>query len=275
MGISRREFLRGAAVAGFASMSGRSASASPPPVLEHHRVWVRHPDLHGLRIVHLSDLHVHDTASTLHLERGVRLANSVRPDLTVITGDLVTWGTGYFDAAAETLARLRAPLRVVTLGNHDHYADADRLVAALRARELTVLRNESLVHPRRGARLRVVGVDDLRTGHADAARATADLGSGDSFRLGLGHVPDTVLQLPAESVDLFLAGHTHGGQIAIPGLTPLVVRLSGAGYVRGFYDTPAGRLYVNRGWGTVGLPIRIGAPAEIAVFHLVWRPGAG
>ena len=274
MELERRRFLGSLVAGGAGLLVAAPAAASIPGQIEHHRLAVDHPDLHGRRLVHLTDLHLSDEQSERRIRQALRIVNRLRPDLVLLTGDYVNWGTTHIEPLAELLSYLRAP-RVAILGNHDHYAGGDLMTAALEARGTRVLRNASAVLPIGAARLRLIGIDDRRTGHEDVAAAVAGVGDDEELCLALVHNPAAADDLPPGLAHLILAGHTHGGQIDIRGLTRWVVRMVGSGYVRGFYDTPGGRLYVNRGWGTVGMPMRVGAAAEIAVFHLDYTPGRG
>jgi hypothetical protein len=245
----------------------RPASAAISEQIDHHRLRVRSPNLDGARIAHLTDLHCDSDSSIARIRRGVGITNSLDADVVLLTGDFVTYGKDYIATLATLLSGLRAPTCAV-LGNHDHYADGDVVTKALRDVGITVLNNASDTVRIRGARLQIVGIDDVNTGHHDVGAALASATGPRDARVILGHNPRVADLVPPACADLILSGHTHGGQIAIPGVTPWIVRAAGSNYVRGFYNTPAGMLYVNRGWGTVGLPIRIGAPAEIALFHL-------
>ncbi|MFH1807459.1 MAG: metallophosphoesterase [Pseudomonadota bacterium] len=268
MTLSRRQFLAAAGTASAGVLLATPAVAGIPSRIEHHGLSVRHPDLHGLCLAHLTDLHLDSDLAYQRLPQAVRLVNSRRPDLVLLTGDYVSWGEDHIEPFTEIAAGFHCPV-VAVLGNHDHYAGAERMTAALSSRGVRVLSNTSHVVEIGGAHLRIVGIDDLRTQHADVAAALAGLEARDDLRIVLTHVPTVADLLPASTADLILAGHTHGGQIAIQGLTEWIVRAVGSPYARGFYSLPAGRLYVNRGWGTVGLPLRVGAPAEIAFFHCV------
>ena len=204
------------------------------------------------------------------LGEGLALVRSARPDLIVVTGDLVDVDAAF---AAPVAARLAAlPSRdgiTAILGNHDYYAGADAVAAALRAAGITVLVNE-------GRRIRaadaggfaLLGVDDLfamRRGRAGPllGQALATVPS-ELPRILLSHQPVTVDDWAGE-VALQLSGHTHGGQIN-PGFSPAALMMK---YVAGAYAVGGTTLYVNRGFGTVGAPVRVGAPPEVTRIVLV------
>jgi predicted MPP superfamily phosphohydrolase len=163
----------------------------------------------------------------------------------------------------QVLGGLAAPTFAV-LGNHDHWVDPRGAREALLDLGYEVIDNAWTTVRLRGAPLAVVGVGDLLTGNADVARATRGLPSRGT-PLVLAHGPSTAEPLAS----LCLSGHTHGGQVALPILTPLVVRfLAGERYVRGAYQVGDVRLYVNRGIGMSGLRMRVNCPAEVTLATL-------
>jgi predicted MPP superfamily phosphohydrolase len=249
-------------------------------------------DLDGLRVVQVSDLHAGPFFRAASVRRVVRLANACHPDLVVLTGDFVNYRSmRFFRASAPELARLKAPLgSYACLGNHDHWEDAAGVRAALRNSGVRVLVNENV---RVGKGLYLAGVDDLMSGKPDLGRATRGIPKAAAVVL-LSHNP-TALPLVSGRPWLVLAGHTHGGQIALPFLGPrgtmrlpgirwlaywnesLGVRLRGGRtaavatykYPAGWYQTGRARLYVSRGIGVnQGMPIRLNCPPEIACFTL-------
>lgn len=236
--------------------------------------------LHGLRIVHLSDLHVDAYTTRRWLERVVRTVNALEPDLVVFTGDLVTHEPGYIGPCVEGLEGLRARLGVfAVLGNHDHWAGSQRLVTELRRLGVRVLCN---AHARLGASagddgtLWLVGVDDP---HLKRARLDLALeGVGDGPRVLLSHSPD-IIEEAAGRVDVILMGHTHGGQVCFPWVGPLfgaTRRPSSRAFLAGMRRAGSTTCYTNRGLGTVLLPIRFNCRPEVAVLTLApatGRPG--
>jgi predicted MPP superfamily phosphohydrolase len=203
------------------------------------------------------------------VRRWVDRLNALKPDLVAVTGDLITSGDAFIDEVADALAGLRARDGVFAcMGNHDYFGDAPRLVEALSAGGLAVLRNAGCVIERAGARLFVAGVDDTWTGQADVARAVADR-PPDAHTILLAHDPNLFPEAARLGVTLTLSGHTHGGQLAIPGLSRrfnlarIMTRFSS-----GLYRAGSSLLYVNRGSGTTGPPIRLGTRPEIALITL-------
>ncbi len=229
-------------------------------------------ELDGLRIAHLSDLHIGTLTPRAWGLRWARAANAAKPDLTVVTGDLVTSGNAHDDAIADVLAALQAPLGVFTsMGDHDYFGDEEHLVAALRAKGVSILRNEGVAIEKGGARLWLAAIDDTWTRRDDLALALALRPEGLATVL-LAHDPDRFDQAADAGVELVLSGHTHGGQVAMPFMARALnfakLRYK---YTLGFYERGRSRLYVHPGLGTTGPPFRLGAAPEVTV--LVLRAG--
>ncbi|HZU07903.1 MAG TPA: metallophosphoesterase [Chloroflexota bacterium] len=241
----------------------------------HRRVPVRGlpPALAGLRVLHLSDLHI----GALHCGSAhVRAAASVPADLVAVTGDLVQ-GTRAIPYCADLLGALQAPLGVyVVLGNHDYSypgcaVDTEALVAALRARGIRVLRNTAAPVQRGGATLWLAGVDDPHRRRHDVAAALASVPDAACVVL-LAHSPDVLRDVPPGRVALALVGHTHGGQVRLPGLPALVtntrLRLAephGLQWVCGTL------VHLHAGLGNI-IPLRFGIRPEAVVLELQPAP---
>lgn len=271
--ISRRYFLAACATAlAAAAVPAAEARATDRVSQSRYDVRVRGlpAALDGVRIAQVSDLHlyagVHAAAS-----HAVALLDQVRPDLIVLTGD--QWdrvaGAHAFPA---WLRELPAGAPVIgVLGNHEFSAGfsaahAERIHHAGGAQLLV---NEGTTVALRGERLHVVGLDDYRFGRADAARALRDAPAGVP-QLWLQHEPEQMDVTPWPSdarAALVLGGHTHGGQVRLPGAPAITPRGSGR-YLAGWYDSPVGRYYVSRGVGTSSLRVRMWCPAEVPIFTL-------
>ena len=244
----------------------------PPPRLVEHEVLV--PDLdprhHGLRIAHLSDIHVGALTPREHVRAAVELANAARPDVIVMTGDYVCWRRHEVFDLEEQIAGLSAPRVVATLGNHDYFTWGRGVAEALHRNGYDVLRNQHTVVDVGGAPLTLVGIDDPITRHHDADTAFAGVAERGT-RVVLCHGPEQAPRLAERGADLVLSGHTHGGQINLPGITHRIARRMGLRYLRGFYDVgERTRLYVTPGVGFSGVTWRTGdgTSAEVAVFTL-------
>lgn len=229
--------------------------------------------LDGLRIVHLSDLHLGPTAHRDALREAFDRANALDPDLICVTGDLVDSPVADLDHWLPELNRLRARHGVfAVLGNHDRHAGADRVAAALRtATHWRLLRDEIATVEIDGERLHLVGLED-RPGPETAVMLPsllADVPTGDA-RLVLVHQPSAFTTAAELRVPLTLAGHTHGGQIAVPGLPFLnPARVMMTRFDAGTFASGRSLLHVNRGLGTSGQRVRIGAPREITLVTLL------
>ena len=226
-----------------------------------------HPDFNGYKILQLTDLHIGSYDGKARGLRWAELANAQQPDLIVVTGDLVTSGTEFYADAADVLGALRAPDGViVSMGNHDQW-DNPQLVQELRSRNLIVLLNAWRALRRGAGQLIVAGLDD-RFSKKDDLTKTLE-GRPALPTVLLSHYPDFFEAAAERGVDLVLSGHTHGGQIGLPGLAHRINFSSLMGHRgRGFFHHGKAQLYVNAGLGTTGPPIRLGIPPEIAVFAL-------
>lgn len=229
------------------------------------------PAFESYRLVQLSDLHI---GSFDGLARGlewVQRCNALAPDAIVVTGDLVTTGVAFYEDAARVLGALKARDGVwVILGNHDQ-ADATDFQRRIEAYGPQVLRNRWVTLERAGARLILAGLDDPSGGHADLERTLADRPQGSPTVL-LAHYPSWFDRAAPHGVELTLSGHTHGGQIGVPGITRYVNVAAFRGrYVHGLYRQGDSQLYVSAGLGTTGPPLRLGIYPEISVLEL--RPG--
>lgn len=214
-----------------------------------------------VRVLHLSDLH----GSTPGPREAAVLATIERekPDLVVLTGD--TCDTGRFGPYATFLSALHAPLGVFAVeGNWEHWRPSEDEVATYRSAGITLLVNES-----RKLRddLWIVGFDDQTGGRPDAAKALRDVPPGVTT-LALMHSP-AFFDSVAGRVTFALAGHTHGGQVCVPGLGPLWLPQGCGRYVAGAYEDRGSSLYVSRGLGTSMVPVRFFARPELAQVTLV------
>lgn len=223
----------------------------------------------GVRLAFLTDLHLGPYMGRKQLTEWVEATSALEPDLVVLGGDLVDqMYSGDLSEVVELLSQLTAPLGVhAVLGNHDRtkYRNLAPLEAALEAAGVVLLRNE-------GTLLRedlyLAGIDDWRTGHPDAERALRDApATGRAARLFVSHNPDAIPHLP-EGIDLLLAGHTHGGQIRLPLIGPLVTSSEyGRRFAEGWVDAPM-PAFVSRGLGVSMLPIRLFCPPELVLLEL-------
>jgi predicted MPP superfamily phosphohydrolase len=226
------------------------------------------PELDGYRIGQISDVHCGPQVSEERVSSWVARLNALDLDLVAITGDLITHGSSHVEAVARALGGLRAKDGAFAcMGNHDYFTDGEHLIRELERRGLTVLRNRGVVVERGAARLYVAGVDDTWTSRDDVARALAARPEGIPTVL-LAHDPNLFPQARDRAVELTLSGHTHGGQLGVPGVRHLSLARLITRWTAGLYRQGRSWLYVNRGVGTTGPPVRLGAPAELALITL-------
>lgn len=221
---------------------------------------------HAFTILHLSDLHADASADAL--ESVLRLIADIRYDVCVMTGDYRGPTYGPCEPALRQMARLRECVRgdaYAVLGNHDSLA----LAAGMEGLGFRLLLNESEPLDRGGERIFLAGIDDahyFRTG--DIARAISNIPAG-AFSILLSHTPEVFRQAVEGGFKLLLSGHTHGGQICLPGSIPITLdsplpRRMGSGAWR--YDGMSG--YTSRGAGTSIVPVRFNCPPEITLHEL-------
>lgn len=225
--------------------------------------------LDGYRIAQLSDLHMGGHTPPERVRRWVDRVNALEADLVTVTGDLITSGDDYLDHVGRELGRLRGRDGVAAcMGNHDYFGDHERLIARLAGEGVDVLRNRGRVVARGEARYWLAGVDDTWSRLEDVGKAMAGRPDG-LTSIVLAHDPKLFDECADHGATLVLSGHTHGGQVAVPffGRTLSLARIAYR-YTAGLYRRGGSHLYVNRGAGTTGPPIRIGAPSEIALLTL-------
>lgn len=252
--ISRRRFLGTALLASPALIATEAVAVEPDWLrVRTHRLTdgvVRH------RFVHFTD--VHFKGDTDYLAHVVQRINELRPDFACFTGDLIERAE-FLDPALALLREIKVPLYGIP-GNHDHWSGADlRPVADTLARTGGAwLPNQQMMI--RGGAINLIGLDRLPGRFATAPNC---------FNLLLVHYPGWANRLGGRRVDLALAGHTHGGQVRVPFVGPLVTPFDTDGYDLGWFDTPAGRLYVNPGIGTLGeFDVRFNCRPELTVFEI-------
>jgi len=228
--------------------------------------------LDGLRIVQISDIHIGSTLDGVFARRLVDRVNALEPDLIAITGDLVDGPVGELVDDVKPFGGLQAPHGVFFVtGNHDYYSGDEAWVEQVRLLGIRVLRNERVTIEQDGGRFELAGVDDHRGGGFDSSEDfEAALAGWDRTTplVLLAHDPASFKRAEIEGVTLQLSGHTHGGQI-----WPFrwLVRLS-TPFVAGLYRRAGSWIYVSRGTGHWGPPMRLFAPAEITEHTL--RPFA-
>ena len=277
--ISRRRFLAkatyayagtGLTLAGYGIWSGNRL----PEITNRTLTF---PDLprqfDGLRVLHVSDVHAGINMERDKMQEVVAMANALRPDLVLQTGDMIDISPSYIPAYTDAFRNLAAPLGVVTcLGNHDHYTGAGRVIRGVRDAGQILVRGEAHLVERDGAVLALLGIDDPNNWVLDDPQTAAvdrvlRAAPPEAFRVLLAHRPGAFDTAQYRDIPLTLAGHIHGGQIAAPivgwSAGQLITK-----YVAGHFRRGRSQLYVSRGIGVVGVPIRLFVPPEMAVLEL-------
>lgn len=252
------------------TQAARVALTEPHMIsVEHQPIFMRRLPrvFEGFRIVQLSDVHHGPFSSTNQIERAVQIANSLKPDIVALTGDYISRERQFAAPCAEMLGKLRARHGVfAVLGNHDHWTDASLITDLFRAEGISVFVNQGMRFEKEGEGFWLAGVDDTMVGLEDLPLALAG-SQTEETKILLAHNPIILRRAARAGVDLVLSGHTHGGQVAIR------QERSDSGRPRRRLLKGLGRqgntqIYVNRGLGTVVLPIRYGCPPEVSLLEL-------
>jgi len=235
----------------------------------------------GFRIAQLSDIHISPFTTADYVHRCVRITNELKPDLIALTGDYIAWDTEQQGEVVRTLAGLRAPFGVFgCLGNHEEESGTEESITRLfTAQGIQILRQARVPIVLGGETLNLIGIDDpngqteteCRRDLHRKLRQIKELMMPETVNILLSHgdFPNMFDQVAELGIYLMLAGHTHGGQISLDfvhrglNLSHLIYD-----YNSGWYEKNGAQLYVNRGIGTTGFPIRLGARPEITVFEL-------
>ncbi|WP_110515083.1 metallophosphoesterase [Herpetosiphon llansteffanensis] len=283
--LNRRRFVIEAGLLG--GLVGYSSLIEPfnPEIVELELPIANLPSrFEGFKIVQLSDLHVCAFTPADDVARAVALINRLDADIVTITGDFVDRHAKFADDATIPLRQLQAREGIFSvLGNHDYYTgDIERMIWAIKRADLGLLINQQTVIRRGAERLNLVGLDDPKHNagngwsHAniDLARAFANLRASDPCITLLHNPIFAPSVISGYAPQLVLSGHTHGGQIWVPILTESAVR-SRDRFVEGRYQLATSQIYVNRGWGFTGPPLRFAKRPEISVIRLVGSRGSG
>lgn len=224
------------------------------------------PKLDGFKIIHLSDIHHSPFTGLAQIERVVKIANRLKPDVFLLTGDYVSHEREYIAPVAALLGKLKAKHGIYAcLGNHDHWTDAELVTHLFRGEGINMLVNEGLRFEARGASFWLAGVDDYMVGKTDV-RAALKGSFPDEMKLLLAHNPIIFREATRDGVDLTLSGHTHGGQIKFRDEEKRLLRTRKLR--AGLYERKGSQVYVTRGIGTVVVPMRYQCPPEISLLEL-------
>ena len=274
---SRRQFLRltGATTIGVAFGTPLVSSIASAHDYKIIRVPLRFANLpsalHGLTVAQISDVHSGVYMTGRNMMEIVELTNSLHANIVALTGDHVDSADIQIPSMQKAMKQLKSDYGIYgCLGNHDHFATADRVSGALRDIDVVMLNNAHRILTINGEQIAFVGVDDAGRGAGNFARleAAAEGLDREMFKVLLSHRPEFFPRAKEAGMDLTLAGHTHGGQVGPEfwgiNLNPAYLVTK---YVRGLYQEDGKQLYVNVGVGMVGVPIRI-VPPEITLITL-------
>ncbi|GIW03933.1 MAG: hypothetical protein KatS3mg059_0553 [Thermomicrobiales bacterium] len=278
--ISRRAFAAGGMLGALAAMAVTGVEAYEAryvhpytPVLERIRLPLPSElgGLAGMRIGFITDTHVGPFVTPDDLARATALISAERPDLVLLGGDYVSESPRYISTTAEILGNLAAvaPLgAVAVLGNHDLAVSVRKVYDALRAVGIRVLRNEATPVTYQGATLWIAGIDETLLGHPDPKRTFAAVPAG-TRPLALWHEPQFAEEAAALGAFAQLSGHTHGGQIRLPGLGPVGLPRHGRRHIIGLNNAAGMPIYTARGVGVYRPPLRYNCPPEVTMIELI------
>lgn len=277
--LSRRDLLRWGVRGTVVCCSGALGSlawasqAEPSWVqVTRHDVLLPHlpAEFDGMKVAHLTDIHIEYGGMAERFPDLCRMVTGLGADLICLTGDYISYRDNWQQRALyEGFRQLRAPLGVfAVMGNHDYMDDCGQSRTAMDRAGIRELRNEVVSLERDQSRFHVCGVEDMLVGAGDLGPVLAAVPSGQSALL-LVHEPDFLDQVAATSrFQLMLSGHSHGGQVCLPGGGPIIIPPGAQKYPAGWYTLGDTRLYTNRGVGTVGVPVRFFCRPEVALFTL-------
>jgi predicted MPP superfamily phosphohydrolase len=276
--LTRRNFIVGASALGVGIAAYATTHGRHQLEVTRQSFAVRElPDAFvGFRIIQISDIHLEEYTEAWFLEHVVAQVNALKPDLVLLTGDFVSRGprsTAYSwkcaGICAEILSGLKAPERYAIVGNHEQSVGPEHVIQPLEAHGTPFLVDKYVSIDRGHDRIWVGGTDDATKKPDLNLSVPADLRAPLILMCHEPDYADTLAENPRfAKVDIMLSGHSHGGQIRIPGIGPLLLPPLGRKYVAGRYQLGHTQLYVNRGIGTVGLPFRFYCPAEITELTL-------
>lgn len=271
--LSRRQFLKGAIAMGAAGLVADGLLLEPRHVVVERKTIAINdlPDaFDGFRICQITDVHHGPFTGLGFIKEVVEKVNSLNPGLVVLTGDYVDHSSKYIVPAVSALCRLKSSNGVLAvLGNHDHWMDANLTQEVFNRYNVPVITNSHKLIEIKDKAICVAGVGDLMEDSQDLKAAFYGV-PADIPRILLSHNPDYAESMPAsERVDLVLAGHTHGGQVRMPfSIAPITMSMYGQKYAGGLVRSASGQVYVSRGIGVVGLPVRFNCPPEITIITL-------
>jgi len=275
--VTRRDFMKLTGLATFAMLGattvyGFLGNEADSPVVERVKIPILNlpSALDGFRIVQISDIHYYPFTTIELIDRAVEMANQLKPDLTVLTGDFVWHEVEPVFELVPSLAKLNAKYGVYTgLGNHDLWTDAKVVSRAIRQERLPLLVNQGIPISVGQSTLYLASLDDGWSGKPDLAAAMANY-PNDAITVLMMHEPDLGPRYaPDKRIQLQLSGHSHGGQVRLPFYGPIVLPYLSWKYPMGLYNINGMWLYTNRGLGTTNIPLRVNCAPEITELTLI------
>lgn len=234
------------------------------------KIKLKNKSIRPIRAVHISDIHFGNAFDSLWIKKIVRIINGTSPDFIFITGDFL------LDEKKSSICKLAGILKGLAsrmgiwavLGNHDLYCDYSFLIDKLKECKIKFLQNQAAEYKIEKGSLYLLGVNDPYHGEDNLNLAIDGIGH-DMPKILLAHSPDIIDEAVECGIDLVVAGHTHGGQVRLPGFKKLIsVDLSHKKFISGLFDVNGTLMYVNKGIGRVNLPFRLFCRPEIAVFDI-------
>ena len=274
---SKRDFFKKSINIAIIGLSGAATgvgffSSRKGPIIIHENIFLKHlpPGFENFTIAQISDLHVGPTIKRPYVEDVVEKISLQNPDLIAVTGDLVDGSVKYLSPELDPLKNMIAPFGTYFVtGNHEYYSGVDSWLDETDRLGMTNLINENKIISKSGDSIAIAGITDL-TAHrmkgshrSDPELALLSLPK-EITKIVLAHQPNSIQGVHSAGADLQLSGHTHGGQFW-PFTYPVKLVNN---YIAGYYDHFGTQIYVNRGTGYWGPPLRIGVPAEITMIHL-------
>jgi predicted MPP superfamily phosphohydrolase len=277
--LTRRRFLAVAGGAAAAAVVGYGTLIEPNEiVVERVTMLVKRlaADFDGFRIALISDLHFSPFTGEREISATVEHINALDVDLVAAVGDFVTYvpfrdprkSARFAEPCAAVLSKARSRHGTfAVLGNHDHATDAKIVAGALGASGIHVLQNGNRAIERGRSRLWIAGIDDALEGNADIRTSLTNIPVGAPV-VSLAHEPDMADLMSRYPVSVQLSGHSHGGQVRVPGVGALYLPALARKYPKGLYQVGNMHLYTTRGIGVIGVPVRLDCPPEVTLITL-------
>ncbi|MFT4037327.1 MAG: metallophosphoesterase [Thermomicrobiales bacterium] len=260
--------LAGGALAAGGAIAWHSRHRAPLDVqLRHIRIGETLPDARELRLAFVTDTHIGPTVRAAQIDRALALVMAEQPDLLLLGGDFISESPRYIPEIASVIGAYTAqpPLGAISVfGNHDYANDAPRLERALTSVGVQMLRNEAARLEFAGSPLWIAGIDDAMLSTPDIAQTFANIPASEPT-LALWHEPDGADQVAPYGALAQFSGHSHGGQVRLPGIGHIAAPSGGKVYVSGLYDASGMPVYTSHGVGAYRPPLRYRCAPEVTL----------